>query len=80
MIEKIESEQKIDSETSKKKLFCVSLDLSDLKSVENFVKEFEKLELGRLDCVVNNAGIMALPVCVCIVCTKSQNKIKIFLM
>ena len=41
-------------------LRCMQLDLSDLASVDKFVEEFLASGL-RLDYLVNNAGIMALP-------------------
>lgn len=39
---------------------CV-LDLSSLQSVENAVVQFKALNLGRLDCLINNAGVMSIP-------------------
>lgn len=38
---------------------CV-MDLASLKSIEAGVKSFESLKLGRLDCLINNAGVMTI--------------------
>ena len=37
------------------------LDLASLKSVAAFAAEFKRAKLGRLDVLLNNAGIMACP-------------------
>ena len=38
----------------------IPLDLSDLESVQTFVKTFRS-QFNRLDLLINNAGVMALP-------------------
>ena len=39
----------------------MKLDLNDLNSVKDFAKEFNE-KYDKLDILLNNAGIMALPV------------------
>lgn len=52
----------IHKEVPKARLNFIALDLANLKSVINFVKEF-KLAFAQLDILCNNAGIMAIPQC-----------------
>jgi len=51
---------RIHKEVPKARLNFIALDLANLKSVRNFVKEFE-IAFNRLDILCNNAGIMAIP-------------------
>ena len=55
-----EAKQKIIAEFPEAKLDLLELDLSSLTSVRTFSKNFQQ-KYSRLDVLVNNAGIMALP-------------------
>jgi len=52
--------EQIRSEKPGAKVSLASLDLADLKSVRAFAERF-KNEHGRLDVLINNAGLMAIP-------------------
>mmetsp|Transcript_28676 Transcript_28676/g.67372 ORF Transcript_28676/g.67372 Transcript_28676/m.67372 type:complete len:416 (-) Transcript_28676:50-1297(-) len=43
------------------KIFTLVLDLDDLESVKAFPSSYEKLGLGNIDVLMNNAGVMAIP-------------------
>lgn len=43
------------------KIFSLVLDLDDLESVKAFPASYEKLGLGNIDVLMNNAGVMAIP-------------------
>lgn len=51
---------KISTEFSSADVHPLQLDLTDLNSIHNFVKEF-KQKFNRLDLLLNNAGVMAMP-------------------
>jgi NAD(P)-dependent dehydrogenase (short-subunit alcohol dehydrogenase family) len=56
--------EKIIRETSvhaQKFLHLLIMDLSDLDSVKNVPKKLETLGISKIDCLINNAGIMAIP-------------------
>lgn len=55
-----EAAQKIREETKNNHVESMVLDVSSLKSVEQFVKEYREKKYG-LDILINNAGIMATP-------------------
>ena len=48
-------------EISDAKVYNLVLDLDDLDSVKSFPSSFEKLKLGKIDVLLNNAGVMAIP-------------------
>ena len=50
----------IEKETNNHNLEVLKLDLSDLKSIQDFTVEF-KSKYTRLDILINNAGVMAIP-------------------
>ncbi|XP_011305179.1 retinol dehydrogenase 13 isoform X3 [Fopius arisanus] len=52
--------QEIVLETRNKYVYCRSCDLSVQKSIHEFVRNFKK-EHGRLDILINNAGVMRCP-------------------
>jgi len=43
------------------KVYNLVLDLDNLDSVKSFPSSFEKLKLGKIDVLLNNAGVMAIP-------------------
>lgn len=52
--------EKLKSSTHNSNIVFIRLDLAELKSIQEFAEEF-KSKYNRLDVLINNAGIMALP-------------------
>jgi NAD(P)-dependent dehydrogenase (short-subunit alcohol dehydrogenase family) len=42
-------------------VYNLLLDLDDLDSVKSFPSSFQKLDVGKIDVLLNNAGVMAIP-------------------
>ncbi len=55
-----DSAREVSKESQNRGVQFMALDLSDLTSIENFVKEFKR-KFKKLNILINNAGVMLIP-------------------